>query len=149
METTFKTKDRAKFHIVLVQAVVFKGNKALIAQRSLEELQSPGLWALPGGKVESHGDEVDVIEQTLSDEFLEEVGIRLKKEMSYLKSGSFVRSDGASVVKLCFCAEWKSGEAQPLEDSIAVAWIDEDELDSFDFAPSTRELLELGFKSRK
>jgi len=46
-----KTKDLAKFHIVLVVGAVYKKHKILIAQRSFEEIQAPGKWGLPGGKV--------------------------------------------------------------------------------------------------
>ena len=104
-----ETQDKAIFHIILVQAVVFKGGKALIAQRSFEELQAPGMWSLPGGKVELFGSDVDVIEKTLQAEFREEVGIELEESVRYFKSGSFVRKDGSSGVSLCFLAQWKSG----------------------------------------
>ncbi len=147
--TPTETKDKAKFHIVLVQAMAVKDGKALIAQRSYEELQAPGMWSLPGGKVELYGTEFDVIEKTLIEEFREEVGIELDQDMVYYRSGSFVRNDGSSVVSLCFLARWYSGEAEALEDSIAVAWISEDEIDSFEFAPGIKQLLQDGFAAMK
>lgn len=142
-----QTKDNAKFHIVLVQALVFKDGKALIAQRSFEELQAPGMWSLPGGKVELYGNDTNVIEKALKEEFREEVGIELEDDIYYYNSGSFVRNDGSSVVTLCFIAKWKSGEAMPLEDSIAVKWISRDEIDNYEYAPSVRSLVKAGFKA--
>ena len=142
------TKDDAKFHIVLVQAIAFKDGKALIAQRSHQELQAPGMWSLPGGKVELYGSADDVIENTLHAEFREEVGIELEPMIEYLRSGSFVRNDGSSVVTLCFLADWKAGEAKPLEDSIAVDWIAQDQLDKYEYPPGVRGLLEAGFARR-
>jgi 8-oxo-dGTP diphosphatase len=144
-----ETKDKAKFHIVLVQAVVFKDGKALIAQRGLDEPQSPGTWSLPGGKVELYGEDENVIEKTLKQEFLEEVGIELQDKMDYLKSESFVRDDGSSVIRLCFIAEWKSGEAKPLEDSIAVKWIGRDDIDSFESPGQIKNLMKLAFEKYK
>jgi hypothetical protein len=65
--------------------------------------------------------------------------------MLILRSHSFVRKDESSVVSLSFVASWERGEALPLEDSIAVAWVGSNDLDSYDFAPGVRELIELAF----
>jgi 8-oxo-dGTP diphosphatase len=142
------TVDSAPFHIVLAQAVAFKDGKVLIAQRSLGEISGAGQWSIPGGKVEKYGEDVDVIEKTIHTEFMEEVGIELEDRMEYLRSGSFVRKDGSTVVSLTFIADWKAGEAQPLDDTAAVRWVGPDELEGFDWAYGVVEKIELAFKRR-
>jgi ADP-ribose pyrophosphatase YjhB (NUDIX family) len=143
------TRDNATFHIVLAQAVAFKDGKALIAQRGMEEVQSPGMWSIPGGKVELYGKDDNVIEKTLKAEFEEEVGIELHDEMNYCQSSSFIRKDDSSVIVLCFIADWKAGEAQPLEDSIAVAWISREEIGNYEYPPTIKETLESAFERRE
>lgn len=108
-------------HVVLVIAFIRKGQKFLLAQRSLTDAQAPGVWATPGGKVDSEvGDQV--IEQTLHREIVEEVGLEIKDKIYYLGSDAFIRNSGHHVVTLLFLCDWKSGVAQPLEDQAAVAW---------------------------
>ena len=141
-----KTKDNAKFHIVLVIGAVEKKKKILIAQRSFEELQAPGKWALPGGKVETNGTDLDVLEQTLIREIEEEVGVEVENDMIFVKSGSFIRVDDSSVISILFLCKWKSSKAKPLEDSIDTAWITNNELDNYDFAVGVKKSLQESFK---
>lgn len=129
-----KTKDNAKFNIVLVSGVIEKKGKLLIAQRSYDEVQAPGKWSIPGGKVEVEGESLDILESTLKREIKEEVGIEIKENPTYLRSSSFIRTDDSPVVGILYLCRWKSGKAQALEDSIEVDWINIDDLDKYDFA---------------
>jgi len=130
------TKDKARFHIVLVQGIIEKEGKYLIAQRSFTEVQSAGLWSLPGGKIEivKTEDLYNIFEDTLKKEIKEEVNVDIKKGLEYLQSWSFVRVDGASVVGSLFLCRWLSGIAKPCEDSINVRWIYPDELSHYQLA---------------
>jgi 8-oxo-dGTP diphosphatase len=129
------TKDKARFHIVLVQGIIEKEGKYLIAQRSFTEVQSAGLWSLPGGKVEIKKNDLNnIFENTLKKEIKEEVDVNIKKRLVYLQSWSFVRIDGASVVGSLFLCRWLSGIAKPCEDSINVRWIYPDELPHYQVA---------------
>ncbi len=141
-----QTKDNAKFHIILVIGAVEKDSKILIAQRSFEELQAPGKWALPGGKVDLKGLDLDTLEKTLTREIKEEVGVEVYSDMKYVRSGSFVRVDKASVISVLFLCKWKKGKAKALEDSIDIAWISKDELLNFDFATGVKKSLKESFK---
>ncbi|MEI6462311.1 MAG: NUDIX domain-containing protein [bacterium] len=121
-------------HVVLVTAFVRKGDKFLLAKRSSKDSQAGGMWALPGGKVdEDKGPEV--IENTLKRELVEEVGVEIKDQISYIYSSSFVRSSGHSVINLCFLCDWKNGEAKPLEDHEEVRWFTLEELVNFSELP--------------
>jgi ADP-ribose pyrophosphatase YjhB (NUDIX family) len=117
-----KTKDNAQFHIVAVKAWVKKGDKYLLARRGMNEVHMPGVWSIPGGKVDGYGDKVDVLQETLKREVLEEVGLEITDEIELIFNNTFTRSDGASVVGLTFLCHWKSGEAKALEDTSEVKW---------------------------
>lgn len=145
----YQTKDHAKFNIVLVTGVVEKNGKFLIAQRSFDEVQEPGKWSLPGGKVEVEGHDHDVLEKGVKREIKEEVGITIYDNPIYVCSGSFIRVDKAPVVSILFLCKWKSGIAKPLEDSIDVAWIDIKDLDKYEFAIGTKKALKEAHKEYK
>ncbi|MBU0976598.1 MAG: NUDIX domain-containing protein [Patescibacteria group bacterium] len=144
------TQDNAKFHIVLVSGVVEKNGKYLIAQRSFDEIQAPGKWALPGGKVElfTKENDLDVLEKTLEKEIEEEVAVRIHPKPVYVKSSSFTRIDEATVVGILFLCKWKSGKAEPLEDTIKVAWVGMNELDNFVFCAGIENALKLADERR-
>ena len=84
--------------------------------------------------------------QTLSREIKEEVGVVVDFNMIYVRSGSFVRVDKASVISVLFLCKWKKGKAKALEDSIDIAWIKETELLKYDFAPGVKKSLKESFK---
>jgi ADP-ribose pyrophosphatase YjhB (NUDIX family) len=117
-----KTKDNAQFHIVAVKAWVKKGDKYLLARRGMNEVHMPGVWSIPGGKVDECGETVNILQDTLKREVLEEVGLEITDEIDLVFNNTFKRSDGASVVGLTFLCHWKSGEAKPLEDTSEVKW---------------------------
>lgn len=134
-----QTKDNAHFHIVLVKAWVEKDGKFLMAQRGSVELHKPGVWSLPGGKVD---DEVkrDILQATLKKEVLEEVGVKITNQIELIYNNSFIRSDGSHVVNLTFLCHWESGEAQPLEDTAKVQWFTIEELKNF---PNAEDFLQI------
>lgn len=117
-----ETKDNAQFHIVAVKAWVKKGDKYLLARRGMNEVHMPGIWSIPGGKVDECGETVNILQDTLKREVLEEVGLEITYEIDLVFNNIFKRSDGASVVGLTFLCHWKSGEAKPLEDTSEVKW---------------------------
>ncbi|HRO65807.1 MAG TPA: NUDIX domain-containing protein [Candidatus Dojkabacteria bacterium] len=123
-----QTKDNAHFHIVTVKAWVKKGDKYLLARRGMSEVHMPGVWSIPGGKVDDDGETVNILQETLKREVLEEVGVEITDEIDLVYNNSFKRSDGASVVGLTFLCHWKTGEAQPLEEILEVGWFTLDEL---------------------
>jgi 8-oxo-dGTP diphosphatase len=135
-----------KTHLILVNAVVKKGNKILVSQRSLEETHEPGKWTIPGGKVERTTEETwNVIEKTLAAEVMEETGVKIKEEAFLLLNNTFIRSTGQHVVALIFLCYWDSGEAKPLDDTIDVRWIEKEEIDNFEFAPNVKKYIKAGF----
>jgi len=115
-------------HVVFVEAWVKKDDKYLLAKRSSKDDQAAGKWAVPGGKVDMDlGD--NIIENSLRREIKEEVGVEVS-DFRFFASRSFIRSSGHHVVALSFIADYKSGEAKPLEDQDEVKWVEIGEMDS-------------------
>ena len=141
-------KDHAKnkTHIILVNAVVEKDGKILISQRSHDEPHEPGKWTIPGGKVEkTKGNVFNIIEKTLSDEIMEEVGIEITDKTKLLTNNTFIRSTGQHVVALVFLCHWKSGKARPLEDTVDTKWITINELNNYELATNVENYIRRGF----
>lgn len=135
-----------KTHLILVNAVVKKGDKVLVSQRSWEETHEPGKWTIPGGKLERTDKETwGVIEKTLAAEVLEETGVKIKKDVTLLLNNTFIRSTGQHVVAVVFLCYWLSGEAKPLDDTIDVCWISKEDINKFKFAPNVKKYIKTGF----
>jgi len=114
-------------HVVFVEAWVKKDNKYLLAKRSSKDDQAAGKWAVPGGKIEMELGS-NIVENSLKREVQEEVGIEVD-DFHFLASRSFIRSSGHHVVALSFIADYKSGEAMPLEDQDEIRWVTIEEME--------------------
>ncbi|OGZ67916.1 MAG: hypothetical protein A3D35_03130 [Candidatus Staskawiczbacteria bacterium RIFCSPHIGHO2_02_FULL_34_9] len=137
-------KDHAtdKTHLILVNGVVFRGNKVLVSQRSWEELHEPGKWTIPGGKVEkTKGGIFKIIEKTLKDEVKEETGVDIKGKVELVTNNTFIRSTGQHVVALIFKCWYESGKAIPLEDTINCKWVTIGEVKKMKFAPNVKKYI--------
>lgn len=144
-------KDSAvnKTHLLLVNAVVFKGDQVLVSQRSLEEPHEPGKWTIPGGKVErTAGNVFGILEETLEKEVLEETGVTIGKKALLITNNTFIRSTGQHAVAMVFSCEYQSGTAQPLEDTIDCKWASQEEIRNMNFAPNVKEYLEKAFDQK-
>ncbi len=117
-----KTEDNANFFIVLVKCWIEKEGKFLIVRRAESEVHAAGTWSLPGGKVDKD-DTDNILQVTLTKEVKEEVGLEIGHRFHLIRNNSFTRSDGAKVVNLTFIANYKSGEAKPLDQTTEVAWL--------------------------
>ncbi len=137
-------KDHAtnKTHLILVNGVVFRGNKVLISQRSFAEVHQPGAWTIPGGKVEkTKGGIFKIIEKTLKNEVKEETGVTIKEKVELITNNTFIRSTGQHVVALVFKCFYKSGRATPLEDTIDCKWTTVEEVKKMKFAPNVKKYI--------
>lgn len=142
-------KDSAinKTHLILVNGVVFDGDKVLVSQRSWDEPHEPGRWTIPGGKVErTTSEEFHVIEKTLSREILEETGVEIEDKVQLVTNNTFLRSTGQHVVALVFKCFYKSGEAKPLEDTIDCKWATLNEIKDMEFPQNVKEYILEAFK---
>lgn len=139
-------KNNKKPYSVIVNSVIVNNEgKVLIAQRSLEEGHEGGKWSIPGGKIESAGEEHHVLLKNIKKEILEEVGVEIFDDIVLVHDNTFTRSNGDDVLALVFKCEYKSGEAKPLEDTVDVKWIKKGEIDNYQFPPNVKEYILKGF----
>lgn len=147
-----------KVHYVVVTGIVIKDGKYLIAKRSLQEAAFPGLWTVPGGKLnrsdyeKSPKDTSDqwynVLEKLLQREVMEEVGLKIKN-IRYLLSLAYIRSDNMPTLIISLYADHDSGEVKLCKDLIEYVWADLKELEKYEIIPGIREEIELVDKALK
>ena len=109
-------------YVVNVEAVVYDGDRYLMAFRSEQEAHAPGTLALPGGKVENVTDMESVLEETARREVHEEVGVEVT-DFQYVRSNVF--GDVSPCINVVFLCRYVSGlpaARDPAEVS-AVQWM--------------------------
>ena len=115
-------------------AAVFRDGKVLIARR----VQPPGLWSLPGGRIEKG----ESPEQAAQREVYEETGVDCET-VGFAGQREVIQHDESGAVRrkfivLAFAARWVAGEAQPGLEASDVAWVKPEKLSNY---PLTEGLL--------
>lgn len=120
-------------HEVAITAIVVKDGKYLITRRSQDKKRFPGMWTVPGGRLETN-DYLEmkkdtehywynVLERTLKREVKEEVGLDIKN-IEYVTSLSTVHKDGAPSLVISCLADYVSGEVKLQEgETDEFAWV--------------------------
>ena len=144
--------DPNKAHYVVATAIIVKDGKYLIARRSKREKAFPGLWTVPGGKLELNDyskrpkDTEDcwynVFEYLIRREVIEETGLNVKN-IKYLTSLSFIRPDNIPTIVVSFFADYDSSEVTLSKDLIDYAWIDLKEAKKYSLIGGIYEELEM------
>ena len=135
MEDEKKNPPPPHCYLLVVTCVVFRyhprhGLQALLLKRSLCEKEGPGLWTVPGGKVDkkdhgvplpglSHTLFLGSLERAMAREILEETGIVLsEEEFTPLKNRNtvFIRQDGTPTMVLTYVAFCRSDVPVILDD---------------------------------
>lgn len=130
---------------VVVSSVVFNSKgQVLLGKRSKYEDVFPGLWGIPGGKLEVETDLLDPVETTLIREAREEMGIKIEPQ-KYISSSCRVTGEKAKLY-LIYSSIHKSGIPKPLEDTDEVGWFDIEQLKLLKLTPSTYENILLATK---
>lgn len=131
-------------HKIVVGAIIINRNKALIVQRSQDEDVGPGLWEIPGGKVESS--------ETLEDALIREVQEETALDIVPLKvSGDFnyqvVRDARIRQTKqINFLAKAKNIDKLKLSSEHQdYKWIKVEEIDNFDISHKTKMAIRQAF----
>ncbi len=126
--------------LMIVTAALIERDGRLLACRRPPGGRQPGLWEFPGGTVEPGEDP----RYSLRREIHEELGIEASVGAPY--EVVFHRYDFADVLLLFFRAEVVSGTPEPLHHE-EIRWLSPDELNSLEFLPADRSLLDkLGSK---
>ncbi len=120
-------------HEVAITAIIVKDGKYLITRRSPNKRRFPGMWTVPGGKMET-SDYLqlpkdtefywyNVLERTLKREVKEEVGIDIDN-IDYVTSLATVHADGSPSLVISCMADYVSGDVRlNPEESDQYAWV--------------------------
>ncbi|MEK3886331.1 NUDIX hydrolase [Bacillus sp. FSL K6-3431] len=141
--------------LVNVEAAVFNKDTWLIIKRSIKEEHAGGLLCLVGGTVEKEGNTKGILERTLKRELFEEVGVKVKDSMKFVRNTSFILDDGNEVIDIVFLCEFDHGKpfAKSPDEVDAVYWMTADEIYNHPNSPiwlkeSTQEAEELRKKEK-
>ncbi|MBI2063332.1 MAG: NUDIX domain-containing protein [Candidatus Yanofskybacteria bacterium] len=111
--------DNKFLHEVAITAIIVKDGKYLITRRSFNKKRFPGMWTVPGGKLETDDyinlpkDTTDywynVLEKVLRREVKEEVGLDITN-IAYVTSLATVHGDGNPSLVISCLADYQSGD---------------------------------------
>jgi 8-oxo-dGTP diphosphatase len=141
--------ENQHLHEVAITAIVVKDGlstgsgqaKYLITRRSPNKKRFPGMWTVPGGKLETK-DYLDlpkdtehywynVLEKTLRREVKEKVGIDIDN-IIYVTSLAMVHADGAPSLVISCMADWTGGEIKLQEEELDEhAWVSLEEAKNY------------------
>lgn len=129
-------------HEVVITAIIVNDGKYLITRRSATKKRFPGMWTVPGGKLET-GDYLalpkdtehywyNVLERTLRREVAEEVGLEIDN-IVYVTSLATVHADGSPSLVISCMADYVSGEVKLQEGETDRAdWVTLEEAKGYD-----------------
>jgi len=143
---------------IIATAVIVKNNKFLIAKRSEKEERFPGLWTVPGGKMDT-GDYTkgkkdtahywyNALETTLKREITEEVGMKIKNIRYVTSLADNPKGKDPSIV-LSLMADWTSGKGKISNEIIEFSWVDLKEAKKYKLIEGIYEELEQADKLLK
>jgi 8-oxo-dGTP pyrophosphatase MutT (NUDIX family) len=124
-------------HEVAITAIIIKDGKYLVTRRSPNKKRFPGMWTVPGGRMEASDYTsmpkdteaywYNVLERALVREVKEEVGLDIKN-VEYLTSLATVHADGSPSIVISCIADYAGGEVklQP-EETDDFKWVSTEE----------------------
>jgi 8-oxo-dGTP diphosphatase len=128
-------------HEVAITAIIIKDGKYLITRRSQNKKRFPGMWTVPGGKMETN-DYIklpkdtefywyNVLERTLKREIKEEVGIDIDN-IEYVTSLATIHTDNSPSLVISCAADYLSGEVKlQTEENDQFAWVSLEEAKNY------------------
>jgi 8-oxo-dGTP pyrophosphatase MutT (NUDIX family) len=146
--------DKNKAHYVVATGIVVRDGKYLIAKRASWEKNSPGKWTVPGGKLEvkeyssRQTDTPDgkqwynVIEGLVRREIREETNIEIRN-IGYVTSLVFFRSEGIPTLVISLYAEYDSGDIKLCDALSEYAWVSLEEAKNYDLIDGIFHELEI------
>ncbi len=121
-------------YIIVTAAILLDRDKILIARRRKgKDLEFK--WEFPGGKVNRDETEEEALKRELKEEFSIDTSVK------GFVAESFYKYDHISINLRAYLTEIVAGEIE-LNDHDKVAWVDQDQLSSFDFAPADLPIIE-------
>ena len=142
MQWKFTTNMTDKHQKICVGGMLLRDNKVLVVRRSARETLFPGMYELPGGKV----DFGEHPEQALIREFQEETRLDVRVGEPF-RIFTYVTNDGKRhTVEIVFYTHADEEKEPILSDAHDdYKWITKEELDSVPLTATMKENIEEGF----
>lgn len=144
--------DPNKAHYLVVTGIIVKDGKYLITKRAPTEKAFPNLWTVPGGKLElddyikrpkdTSAHWYNIFEDLLKREVMEEVGLEMKN-IRYLTSLSYIRSDNIPTIIISLFADYYKGIVKLCSALTEYAWITLEEAKDYHLIEGIYEELEM------
>lgn len=146
-------------HEVAITAIIVRDGKYLITRRSPNKRRFPGMWTVPGGKLETD-DYIsipkdtehywyNVLEKVLRREVREEVGLEIE-HIEYVTSLATVHGDGNPSLVISCLADYVSGTVTLKKDETdAFEWVTLDEAKRYDLIDGILDELVMAENRRK
>jgi len=144
--------DQNKAHYIVVTGVIIKDGRFLITKRAPIEKAFPNQWTVPGGKLElkdyaerpkdTSAHWYNIFETLLRREVMEETGLKIKN-IRYLTSLSYIRSDNIPTIIVSLFADYNKGEIKLCPDLTEHAWVTLEEAKNYELIEGIYEELEM------
>lgn len=144
--------DKNNAHYIVVTGVIIKDGKFLITKRAPTEKAFPNQWTVPGGKLElkdyaerpkdTSAHWYNIFEGLLRREVREETALEIKN-IRYLTSLSYVRSDGIPTIIVSLYADHHNGNVVLCKDLTEHAWVTLEEAKDYKLIEGIYEELEM------
>lgn len=146
-------------HEIVTTAIIIKDGKYLITRRSPNKKRFPGMWTVPGGKLETDDyvhlpkDTTDywynVLEKVLKREVKEEVGLEIEN-IEYVTSLATVHGDGNPSLVISCIADYVSGEVILQEsETDKYEWVSLEESKNYDLIDGIYDELVMADNKKK
>lgn len=146
-------------HEVAITAIIIKDGKYLITRRSPNKKKFPGMWTVPGGRIEksdylklpkdTNHHWYNVLEQTLRREVKEETGLEIDN-IWYVTSLAFIGKDDVSSLVISCAADYVGGEVKLQEEECdEFTWVTLEESKNYDLIEGIYEELLMTEKKLK
>ncbi len=128
-------------HEVVITTIIVRDSKYLITRRAATKRRFPGMWTVPGGRLET-SDYINlpkqtefywynVLEQVAKREIAEEVGLEIAN-IRYVTSLATVHADGSPSLVISCIADYVSGDVKlQLEETDAAEWVSLEEAKAY------------------
>ena len=144
--------DEKKAHYVVATGIIVKDGKFLITKRAPTEKAFPNQWTVPGGKLDlddyakrpkdTSAHWYNIFEDLLKREVMEEVGLTMKN-IRYLTSLSYIRSDNIPTIIVSLFADYHEGEVKLCPALTEYAWVTLKEAKNYELIEGIYEELEM------
>ena len=118
------------------KAVIRKEGKIILVQRSSKSGFDPGLWELPGGKIEFGEDLIEALKR----EVKEEIGLLIEVSRPF-KTWHFLK-EPFWVTGVTFICDYQGGSVNLSAEHDAHAWINPEEYSKYPLSKTMKEQIE-------